>query len=380
MRLRGRHYRTGDPIDVVVSGPTIASVAPAGPEPADTVAGWIAPALCDVQINGCDNKSFGSPRLTRDDVRHVIGVCQRHGISEICPTLITGAYDDLVHGFTILRRACEEEPDLARAIVGIHLEGPYISPDDGPRGAHPLQHVRPSDWDEFRRFQDAAGGRIRMVTLAPERPGAIAFIEKLVAAGIVVAIGHTAASRSAIRDAVRAGARTSTHLGNGSHAVLPRHDNYLWEQAAADELWASLIVDGHHLPASVVRCLVRAKGLDRLLLTCDAGPLAGMPPGRYRDWETEMEILPQGKIVVAGTPFLAGSWVFTEMCVTKAMEFAGMSLGDAIDLASAQPRRLLGLPPRSLAAGQPADLILFDQEGVSPMRLRMVLVAGVGLA
>src|SRR5204863_1030782 len=123
-------------------------------------------------------------------------------------------------------------------------------------------------------------GKILMVTIAPERPGAIAFIAKLAAAGIVVALGHTSATSDQIRAAVDAGARTSTHLGNGAHAILSRHPNYIWEQLAEDRLWASVITDGHHLPAAVVKCIVRAKGFERTLIACDVSSLEGSPPGR----------------------------------------------------------------------------------------------------
>src|SRR5262249_29613719 len=174
----------------------------------------------------------------------------------LCTTVITNAFDALVHGLSTIRRAREIDRDVARAVPAIHLEGPYISPEDGPRGAHPRRHVRPPDWDEFQRLQEAAGGLIRLVTLAPEHEVAIRFIEQLVAWGVVVSIGHTGATASQIREAISAGARLSTHLGNGCHAMLPRHDNYIWEQLAADELWASIICDGHHLPPAVVRCIV----------------------------------------------------------------------------------------------------------------------------
>jgi N-acetylglucosamine-6-phosphate deacetylase len=248
----------------------------------------------------------------------------------------------------------------------MHLEGPYLSAEDGPRGAHPKQHIHPPDWDEFQRLQEAAGGRIRLVTLAPELEGAIPFIERLARQGVVVSLGHTAADGACIRAAIRAGARLSTHLGNGSHALLPRHANYIWEQLAADELWASLICDGHHLPEAVFRCFLRVKTPARTILTCDAGSLAGLPPGRYHEWDQELEVSPEGKIVVPGTPFLAGSWVFTDACVGVAMRLGGVSLRDAIDMASARPRELLGLPPQKLAVGEPADMILFDwQEGES---------------
>jgi len=273
-----------------------------------------------------------------------------------------------------LRKVCEADAEIARAIPGIHVEGPYISSEDGPRGAHPRAHVRPPDWDEFQRLQDAAGGRIRMMTLAPEVAGALPFIEKLAAGGLIVAIGHTAASPECIQAAIHAGARISTHLGNGAHAVLPRHPNYIWEQLASDALWASFIADGHHLPASVLRCLLRVKTVARLILTCDASPFAGLPPGRYRDWDQDFEILPEGKIVLPGTAFLAGSWAFTDHCLATVLGLGEVSFADAIDMATARPRELLGLPRREIAAGQPAELILFDWQPGAPFRLHQALI------
>src|SRR5205823_6564958 len=148
-----------------------------------------------------------SDRLTADEVRRVADVCRAHGAGAFCPTLITAGADALAHGFATLARACDADPDLARTMPAFHLEGPYIAAEDGPRGAHPREHVRPPDWDEFRRWQDAAGGRIRLVTLAPELPGALAFIERLTATGVVVSIGHTAATPGQVRAAVAAGAR-----------------------------------------------------------------------------------------------------------------------------------------------------------------------------
>jgi N-acetylglucosamine-6-phosphate deacetylase len=360
--LRARHYATGERLDIVCEGGHIVAMDAAGDGRADVEAGWIAPALFDLQINGCDGISFNSPRLTLDDIRRVVHVCRRHGIGGLCPTLVTNSQEALLHGFATLRRACETDAGLARAIPALHLEGPYISPQDGPRGAHPLCHVRPPDWDEFRRFQDAAGDRIRLVTLAPEHDGALPFIEKLTASGVVVALGHTAASGACIRAAIAAGARLSTHLGNGSHAMLPRHDNYLWEQLADDDLWASIISDGHHLPPAVLRCLLRVKTPARTILTCDASSLAGLPPGRYREWDQEFEVLPTGRIVVPGTTFLAGSGVFTDACIGHLLSLGSVTLDDAVNMAGARPRQLLGLEARPLQIGAPADLVLFDWE------------------
>jgi len=372
MLIRARHYATGEKVDVTCDHGTITALGPASTRVPDREADWVAPALFDLQINGCDGHSFNSERLTVEQVHHVVGVCRKHGIGGFCPTLVTNAFSALAHGMSTLRRACEAAPEIARAIPAIHLEGPYISAEDGPRGAHPRQHIRPPDWDEFGRLQDAAGGRIRLVTLAPEHEGALPFIEQLAGSGVVVALGHTAASGTRIRDAIAAGARLSTHLGNGTHALLPRHENYVWEQLPADELWASIICDGHHLPPAVVRCLVRVKTPARLILTCDASSLAGVPPGRYREWDQEIEVRSEGKIVLGDTGFLAGSWAFTDLCVGNVVRFAGVTLRDAVDMASAQPRQLLGLPPRRLQVGDPAELVLFDWEPRKTFHVRML--------
>jgi len=376
MRLRACHYATRQLIDVICRNGQIAAIEPSTAAVADFQAGFIAPALFDLQINGAAGYGFSSDRLTEDDIRRVIAVCRRHGIGAFCPTLVTNSHAALVHGFSTLRRACEADPGINRALPCFHLEGPYLSPEDGPRGAHARQHIRPASQDEFLRLQEAAGGRIRLVTLAPETPGALEFIEFLCRSGVVAAIGHTAAVGACIRAAIAAGARLSTHLGNGSHAMLPRHDNYLWEQLAADELWASLICDGEHLPPALIRCLLRVKTPARAILTCDASSLAGLPPGRYHAWDMDLEVLPSGRIVVPGTPYLAGSGVFTDACLGPAMTHGGISLADALDMAGARPRQLLGLSPLVLECGAPANLVLFDWQPGQSVRVTGTVIAG----
>ena len=375
MLIRGRYYATGHLEDVQWNQGRIDAVAPSGDARPDLEAGWYSPALFDLQINGCHGRNFSSQALTPEDVRFVVDVCLRHGIAGLCPTVVTNSYAALMHGLATLRRACESDRVVARAAPVFHLEGPYLSPDDGPRGAHARRHVRPPDWFEFRRLQDAAGGRIRLVTLAPETPGALEFIEKLVDSGVVAALGHTAANAAQIRDAVAAGARLSTHLGNGCHAMLPRHDNCLWPQLAADELTASIICDGQHLPRDVVRCVLRMKPPGQLILTCDASPLAGQPPGRYREWDQDLEVLPGGRVIVPGTSYLGGSGVFTDACVAQLLhwDFREARLQSVIDMASVQPRRLLKLPEAEVEVGQTVDLMLFDWEPGGAFRVRAVL-------
>ena len=370
MRIRARWYATGDFRDIVSRDGRFHCGPPDPAATPDREAAWAAPALFDLQINGCDGRSFNSPELTTDAVSHVVQVCRRHGVVGLCPTLVTGSAEALLHGFATVRRACETDAAVARAVPALHLEGPYISPDDGPRGAHPRRHVRPPDWDEFRRFQESSGGRIRLVTLAPEHDGALPFIEKLAASGVVVALGHTAAEGDRIRDAARAGARLSTHLGNGCSAVLPRHYNPIWEQLAIDELWASVICDGWHLTPAVARCILLVKTPARAVLTCDASSLAGLPPGRYTEWGEQFEVLQGGKVVVLGTDYLAGSGVFTDACVGWAARRAGVGLRDAVEMASARPRELLGLPDDL------SDVILFEYEPGGEFRVTATAAAG----
>lgn len=342
MTRQVRHYRTSEILAWESQSGKPENAAESAPH-----LPWVAPSLFDTQINGCHGISFNSESLTEDGVRRVVEVCRSHGIGQFFPTLVTNSFEALHHGFDTLRRACEVDPLIARTVPGFHLEGPYLSPEDGPRGAHPRSHIRRPDWNEFERLQDAAGGRIRLVTLSPEYDESLELIERLTKLGLTVSIGHTAAGPQRIREAVAAGAKMSTHLGNGCHAMLPRHTNYLWEQLAADGLWASFISDGHHLPASFIKCILRCKTLERCIVTCDASSLAGCPPGRYAHWDSELEVLPSGRVVVPGTPFLAGSGMFTDQCIAQLLRMCDLTLAQAIDMATTHPRTLLGLPESS---------------------------------
>ena len=181
---------------------------------------------------------------------------------------------------------------------------------------------------------------------------------------MTIAIGHTAADGQQSHNAIDAGARLSTHLGNGAHGTIRRHPNYIWEQLGDPRLTASIITDGHHLPPSVVRSFVRAKGLKRIVITCDASGLAGCEPGVYDYHGGKFEVLEDGPIVIAGQrQFLAGSGQQTDVCVANAVEMAGLSLGDACDLAARAPARLLGKEVVRLSRGSRADLMLFQYRG-----------------
>jgi N-acetylglucosamine-6-phosphate deacetylase len=381
-KVCGRRCDTGEVVTLSVAGGRIAGIQPGGA--GGSVGGpewWLAPGFLDLQVNGYGGHDFNLG--DEDDASegcHDFGplfdALARSGTALLCPTIITHSAAQITAALSRLSRALDEEPSWARRVPGIHLEGPYFSPEDGPRGAHPREHVRDPDGDEFQRFQEAAGGRIKLCTLAPERPGALLFIEKLTESGIAVALGHTAASADVIRDAVLAGARLSTHLGNGSHALLPRHPNYIWEQLAHDDLYATIIADGEHLPASVVKCFARAKGAARLALVSDAVRLGGLPAGLYDGGRHE--VLPSGRVVLAGTPYLAGAGALLDVCVANALRFTDLSLAQTIACVSAVPARILGLQERKgcIEVGHDADLTLFRVPEAGPLEIAATVCAG----
>ncbi len=271
-----------------------------------------------------------------------------------------------------LARAKEALPE-GIAMEGFHVEGPHISPEDGPRGAHPQRWVRPPDLEEFRRWQDAANGLVRLVTISPEWPGAPAYIEAIVREGVVASIGHTKASAEQIRDAVRAGATLSTHLGNGAHAVLQRHPNYIWEQLADDRLNASFIADGIHLDRAFLRVAIRSKGVERSVLITDAVMPAGCSPGPYKLGEVDVELHSDRSVRLRGGTRLAGSALTMDYAIGKVIEFTGIGLREAIAMATTNPARVgrIASRQRGISVADRADLVRFECDPTS-CRLRVL--------
>jgi len=358
-KLIARRYDTLRPVAIEMEAGRIERIEPVKEQPDLPL---VAPGLVDLQINGFGGIEFNDRELTMEKVRQVALSQDAFGVTAFLATCTTDGHDVLKHALGIIAKAIGELPEIAARIPGIHLEGPFICPDDGPRGAHPKQHVRPPDWDEFQQFQEAAAGLIKLTTVSPEYEGTAGFIRKASSSGVLVALGHTKATGDQIKTAVDAGARMSTHLGNGAHPMIRRHPNYIWEQLAEDRLTASLIVDGHHLPPAVVKSMVRAKTAGRVVLVSDITSMGGMPPGRYKTGLGELEVLPSGKLVPAGQPdILAGASLPIHACVANVMRFAGVDLATAIEMASVRPARLIGLDHPGLEVGAPANVFLFDE-------------------
>jgi N-acetylglucosamine-6-phosphate deacetylase len=353
--LLGKDVATGSGIEVAFDQTISAVRSSGGPEDLYLSPGWI-----DVQVNGFAGVDYNSAQTPHDEIARSIQVLFSTGVTRFYPTVITGGPDDMRGALENLARAKESLAD-GDAMDGFHVEGPHISPDDGPRGAHPKRWVRPPDVNEFHRWQDAARGNIRLVTVAPEWPEAPAYIEALTAAGVVISIGHTNANGAQIANAVAAGATMSTHLGNGAHQILQRHPNYIWEQLAEDRLVASFIVDGIHLPASFLKVALRAKGLERSVLVTDASSPAGAKPGRYALGEQTVILTEDNRVVLSDQDKLAGSALRMDHGIQNLMKLAELPLRDAVTMATLNPARVGAIPGRKngLAAGDRADFVLF---------------------
>jgi len=278
------------------------------------------PGVFDMQVNGAGPYDLNSPDVTSADVAELAQLQWKFGTTQFCPTIVTGPKDRLLHSLETVAKARSEDSLLAHAMPFIHVEGPHISILDGPRGAHDPAYVRPPDLSEFDEWQRVARGAIKMVTLAPELPGALDYVKGLKRRGVVAAIGHTAATPEDVRRAISAGARCATHLGNGCEAVLPRHPNRLWTQLADKRLWATFIADGHHLDDDTLSAMVNAKGIYRSILVSDSVATPDLP----------LDAVGQPRrLELHGTPYLAGGSAPLLLCLMALVGGEGLNWGQA---------------------------------------------------
>jgi N-acetylglucosamine-6-phosphate deacetylase len=335
----------------------------------------VAPGFIDIQVNGFAGTDINGPNFQGDDLVDVCRNLLKTGVTRFCPTLITADYHRFARNITQIRKAREKHPLVRSMVLGIHLEGPYIDPEDGPRGAHLRAHVTDPDWEKFEHLLKLGRGLVRMVTLAPETPGGLAFIQRASQRGLAVGIGHCNPEPDVVDQAVRAGARISTHLGNGIHHLLDRHKNCLQKQLAHDGLMASIICDGLHLPDYFVKNLVRAKGRSKVVLITDATAASFAPPSRYSIGDLAVEADVDGALRLAGTPYLTGSTLTLDRAVGNCAEAAGIALASAIKMATENPARLLEGISGKLETGQRADLVLFTAKR-KKIRIERVYLAG----
>ncbi len=313
-------------------------------------------------MNGFGGIDLNSPSLTTDEVLAVTRALARHGVTRFMPTVITAAFERMRQTIATITRARRMHRDVSRAVLGLHLEGPYISAQDGPRGAHDPRWVRAPNDTELTELAAAAEGLTILLTIAPELDGALDLIRSARARGVVVAIGHTAADLETIAAAADAGASMSTHLGNATSQLLPRHANVINAQLAEDRLLATFIADGHHLPPHVLRTYVRAKEVSRSILVSDATAAAAAAPGLYRLGELELSVGADRVVRFPGRDSFAGSALSLDQAVDNTMRWCGIDLCDVIDMASLHPLRALGHGEAWTPDAPSADLLVSSRD------------------
>lgn len=361
--IEGLLYLDRTPVTIVVDNGKISRIIRKAslddPERENT---YIAPGLIDNQVNGYASVSFTSTELTPEAVGKATRTQWKEGVTSYLPTVTTADHQTILRSFQALAEA-RKDPKISKSIPGFHLEGPYISPVDGYRGAHPLRWVRPPDWKEFLQYYEASGDAILQVSLAPEVEGAIDFLHQCIGRGIRVALAHHNGSAETIKAAIDEGAVISTHLGNGCANTIHRHENPLWPQLADDRLMASIIVDGFHLRPEEVEVFFKVKGPDRLVATSDVTEFAGMPPGEYEVDGDKVVMTPEGMLKLPSQDVLYGASLPLRTAIGNLIRFTGCSLADAIHLMTRNPARLYGLEDRGeIKPGKRADLIVFTFE------------------
>lgn len=341
-------------VEVTVKGKTIASVLeiPNTPE-----LPWLLPPLVDLQHNGSLGISY-CLLDSADDLRTIGKHLLSHGVCRVLPTFPTYEYEEVCRGGSKFRKFVESDPALAKLFFGIFHEGVFISPDDGWRGAHGKEHVQPPNWELFKQFDDATGGLTRVINIAPEEPGGLKFIDKAIAAGKQIALGHCNPDTAAIREAVKRGATIVTHFGNGAAPLIPRFKNPFWEFLANPGLSLGLVGDGFHLPPEVVQVAIRQKGYDNCFVVSDANRSAGLPPGCYESFNGSKRILePNGFLHLENSEILSGSSCQLDHCVEFLINEVGFTFESAWRQCSIIPANIIGIKLPELKTGEEATFV-----------------------
>lgn len=347
----GRHFASGQPLCVKWHAGLITEVSAA----ADSGGPWLAPTLLDLQVNGYAGVDFQrDDHLTEAHLLTAARALRRDGCGRFFFTLITDEWPKLMARVRVAKAIRDANPELRASLIGWHIEGPFLSPEVGFKGAHNPAVMRDATETDIRELRAVTGTDPVLLTLAPEREGSLAAIRLAVSLGLVVSLGHTNASAGRMREAVAAGARGFTHLGNGIPQQLDRHDNILWRVFDTPGLMPSLIPDTHHVSPLLFRHLHRALPPEKIYYTTDAMSAAGAPPGRYTIGNIELEVGADQIVRQPGKPNFAGSALRPVDGITRAAGMLGKTWRDVWPHFSQRPAELMGLR-NEIAVGQPAD-------------------------
>ncbi len=355
-RYEGR-LPNGTAVAVTVVGDRIGTVEAF---PAASPLPYLLPVLVDLQQNGAFGTYYhqlaerGPERL-----REIVDLLRRHGVGRVQLTVPTYEFTKTVANYRLLDQLLNSDPDLATLYFGFFHEGNFMSPQDGWRGAHMQCWIEPPDYDRFRLLDEASGGRIRTVNVAPEEPGGLDFVERAAAAEKVVGLGHCCPDAATVAEAVARGARWVTHFGNGAATQIHRFRNPFWSFLAHPELTLSVICDGFHLPPDVVKAAMACRPVGGCVPISDASPYSGCAAGHYDEYGGHpFEIEPNGFIHLAGSELLHGAWFQQDRCVEWLVQNLGLSLPEAWLRCSEHPAAAAGLALPRPEPGQEASFVL----------------------
>lgn len=314
--------------------------------------------LVDLQVNGYKGVHFSDINLTRDDFVMACRSVFEAGTTAFLPTMITSPKEVYEHNLPIIAAVLQEDEFCGR-LFGIHIEGPFISSQNGARGVHDEQWISKPDVDYLRQLMDWADEKIKLLTIAAEPEGAEKLAGYAVDHGITVSLGHQMATEADLAKLVRAGAGALTHLGNGVPAMLSRHENPIWAGLGNDDLVAMIIADGHHLPASMLKTIIKTKGPERCIVVSDAVSLAGLPAGQYELIGHQVVLEEGGRLNDLTTGYLAGSSATMLQCMNHLASLDLVDYEELLAMGFDNPLALIGLGQEDVINGRD---ILFDKE------------------
>ena len=336
----------------------------------------LAPGFIDLHIHG----GAGHDVMEGDDaaLEAVESLIAKHGVTSYCPTTVTASMDETLGslgklGHFIERMASHGPANNGRARpLGVHLEGPFLS--DSRRGVHPPAHLLPPSIEVFHQMWQAAVGRVSVLTIAPELPGALELIHEARRRGVVVSLGHSNADLCQAQRGISAGAHHATHTFNAMRRLEHRDAGLLGAILTHKCMTADIIVDGIHVEPTVVDLFLREKGVEGAVLITDATSATGMPEGTYRLGNFEVEVK-NGQCTSHGK--LAGSVLTLDRAIRNVMDFAGWTLQNSVRLATYNPARVLGVEKRKgiIASGADADFAILDAQG----EVRNTIIGGLGI-
>jgi N-acetylglucosamine-6-phosphate deacetylase len=314
------------------------------------------PGFVDLQVNGFGGADFSDPELTGGDLVEAWRALLRRGTAAFLATMITSPVDLYRRNIPLLVKALESDEFRGR-VLGLHLEGPFISSAPGAVGAHDPAYVQGPNLDLLLELLDLGAGHIRLLTVAAELPGIETLVEAAVARGVTVSLGHSVFGQEDLVRLRAAGATALTHLGNGLPNLLPRHPNPIWDGLGNDDFVGMFIADGHHLPAAVLRVAARAKGRDRLIVVSDASPVAGLPAGEYDVLGNRAILEPSGRLHNPDKQCLVGSSATMLDCMNVFASVTDFDLEELLAVGFYNSLSLIGLAPEDVRGGERAGLV-----------------------